>query len=92
MGRRALQVKLTPARRKALDVMRREHPRWVRISNVTMYGGSVYWQTARWLEDHGLARIPTDEVGNTFGEHLELTPVGLEFSHTIASPARGGLG
>jgi hypothetical protein len=87
MGRRALKVKLTPARAKALDVMRRAHPRQVRISNQTAYEGSVegyvYWQTARWLIDHGLARIPTDDVA-PFGEHLELTPVGLEFSHKSA--------
>lgn len=56
---------LTPARRRALEVMAATHPRPARVSNTTTKTAGVplvYWQTADWLVAEGLARA-TDSGG-----------------------------
>lgn len=66
-------MKLTPARQRGLDVIAACEPRDARESNVTdLRLGLVYWQTARWLVEHGLAYYPT---GSTL---LALTPAGRD--------------
>lgn len=83
MTRRHAPPKLTPARRKALDVLRRSYPRSARISNVTAYATAstpayVYWQTARWLVAESIA---TWEDGPE--PFLDLTPSGLNIAHQM---------
>lgn len=49
---------LTPARRRALEVMAATHPRPARVSNSTTRTvgvALVYWQSADWLIAQGLA-------------------------------------
>jgi hypothetical protein len=69
---------LTPARRRAIEVMAAIHPRPARVSNTTMSNtttrtggaGLVYWQSADWLVEQGLAQA-TDSGG------LVLTAAGV---------------
>jgi hypothetical protein len=66
---------LTPARRRALEVMAAVHPRPVRYSNATALtsgAGLVYWECADWLTGHepNLAQL-VDSGG------LVLTAAGL---------------
>jgi hypothetical protein len=71
---------LTPARRRALEVLAATHPRPARVSNTTARPAGaalVYWQSADWLIAEGLASA-TDTGG------LVLTAVGV-----IASRAAG---
>ncbi len=77
--------KLTDARRQALLVVAEgdRHGREVRVSNRTTSHDdprpAVYWQTARWLVDEGLA---VDELGASYApprpgrDGLRLTPAG----------------
>lgn len=79
--------RLSPARRKALDVMRRSHPRPARCSNVTAYATStieayVYWQTARWLIEEGLATWSNPQGDGHLYFHL--TPLGVDVAHKAA--------
>ncbi len=51
---------LTPARRRALEVLAATHPRPARVSNTTAAppgAALVYWQSADWLTAEGLARV-----------------------------------
>ena len=69
---------MTPARGKALYVLRRNHPRAVRVSNATEYGGNeprIYWQTARWLKANELVVANYDTHAGA--EYLSLTDAGL---------------
>jgi hypothetical protein len=71
---------LTPARRRALEVLAATHPRPARVSNTTARPAGaalVYWQSADWLIDEGLASA-TDAGG------LVLTAAGV-----IAAKAAG---
>lgn len=57
-------MKVTPPRRRGLAVLARfdgpRSPRTARVSNTTDAElGYVYWQTANWLVDEGLAYYPT---------------------------------
>lgn len=64
---------LTDAKRRALEVMAATHPRPARVSNATARtagAGLVYWQSADWLVEQGLAQA-TDSGG------LVLTAAGL---------------
>jgi hypothetical protein len=69
----AAATKLTPARRRALDVLaaaqRDGHA--VRVSNETN-NLCVYWQSAGWLESSGLATITHGPTG----EFIQLTDAG----------------
>jgi hypothetical protein len=67
---------LTPARRRALEVMAAIHPRPARVSNVTAgpvrgerASALVYWQSVDWLRSQGLVTGP--------GVELTLTAAGL---------------
>lgn len=74
-------LKPTVAQRKALEVLRRNHPRPVRESNATEFGGTeprVYWQTARWLSANGLVVYPS---GSTY---MRLTDAGADFAARCA--------
>lgn len=80
-------TKLTPARRRALDVMRRSYPRSARASNKTSYATAstpayVYWQSARWLVDEGLAVYDHATLAEPF---IDLTPKGLNLAHKVWS-------
>ncbi len=71
---------LTDAKRRALEVMAATHPRPARVSNATVNvagAALVYWQSADWLVDQGLAQA-TDAGG------LVLTAAGV-----IAAKAAG---
>jgi hypothetical protein len=71
---------LTPARRRALEVLAATHPRPARVSNATTKAAGaalVYWQSADWLVEQGLASA-TDAGG------LVLTAAGV-----IAAKAAG---
>ncbi len=73
------RLKLTPARRKALEVLAERHAkgRSGRVSNITNAGeGLVYWQSANWLVDQGLA----EPVGgrHEYFVYLRITEAGLE--------------
>ncbi len=64
---------LTPAKRRALEVLAATHPRPARVSNTTARTAGValvYWQSADWLTAEGLARV-TDAGG------LVLTAAGV---------------
>jgi hypothetical protein len=64
---------LTPARRRALEVLAATHPRPARVSNTTTRTAGValvYWQSADWLVAEGLA-------GATDGGGLVLTAAGV---------------
>ena len=68
---------LTPARRRALEVIAATHPRPARVSNVTTRTAGaplVYWKTADWLTAEGLTRV-TDTAG------LVLTAAGVAACH-----------
>jgi len=67
----AATVKLTPARRRALNVLAAGHRdgRALRVSNETN-DACVYWQSADWLVANGLAVI-TDA-----GQRIQLTDAG----------------
>ena len=65
MAGTAATLPLTRARRRALEVMAATHPRPARVSNTTARPAGaalVYWQSADWLVDEGLARV-TDNGG-----------------------------
>lgn len=75
------KVKLTPARRRGLQVLldaaRAGRP--ARISNVTgPHSRTVYWQVADHLVKEGLARV-TSQVAQT----VVLTPAGRKLAERI---------
>lgn len=70
---------LSPARRRALEVLAETHPRPGCYSNATLPAvpvsrpsALVYWQSADWLIAAGLAEFYTGGVNK-----LALTPAGL---------------
>lgn len=70
-------MKLSPGRRRGLEVLARVHPNPCRRSNDTSLAvGYVYWQTVDWLEERGFVTVvaPT-----TFAE-TRLTDAGLELA------------
>jgi hypothetical protein len=73
-------MRLSEPRRRALAALRAwdgEHGA-CRVSNVTdVDAGYVYWQTARWLVDHGLAR-PSGP------DHIALTAAGRDLADRAA--------
>ena len=82
-------MKLSPARRAALDALVAAHPGAARVSNETVVElGYVYWQSADWLLAEGLARnaygdgrLGYDGVRPT---HLLLTEKGHSFHKLLA--------
>lgn len=52
-----MKIKFSPARHRALEQLVSSGGE-ARISNRTG-DGAVYWQSANWLVDHGLARLVT---------------------------------
>ena len=51
-------MKLTPARKRGLEVLARHHPKPVRRSNSTdSEAGYIYWQTVNWLVAGGFAYL-----------------------------------
>jgi len=52
-----MKIKFSPARHRALEELVGNGGE-ARISNRTDVG-AVYWQSANWLVDHGLARLVT---------------------------------
>lgn len=74
-------MKLTPARRRALLVLADRHgnDRCARISNVTDEdAGYVYWQSAAWLVEAGLARPIDGATGWPSSTYLRITQAGLD--------------
>ncbi len=76
---------LTPARRRALEVLAAAHPRPGRYSNETKRGGDtnvalLHWQAADWLVDQGLVVA----AGMPGAPQLTLTTAGI-----IAAKAAG---
>jgi hypothetical protein len=69
----AQTVKLTPARRRALEVLTaaERDGRPVRISNETN-DAAVYWQSAAWLQQNGLAV----STWSPQGQRIQLTDAG----------------
>ena len=78
-------LNLTPARRRALEVLAATHPRAARYSNLTAIPeapavGLVYWQSADWLLLAGLIeRLPRTEDRD--GDRLALTAAGIAACH-----------
>ena len=71
----SIDVELTPARGHGIEAMAKMHPGLARESNRTyVFGGLVYWQTARWLVDNELAYFPSGSV------MLRFTPAGYELA------------
>lgn len=74
-------MKLTKARRAALDVLAERHRRGrcARVSNVTDPDhGYVYWQSFRWLSEAGLAAGIDDGRGGESSVYVRITAAGLE--------------
>lgn len=73
-------MKLTDSRRRALAALVSAHPGSARVSNETVIElGYVYWQSADWLLNEGLAR---DAYGGG-----ALGYEGLRPSHLFTTPA-----
>lgn len=73
--------KLTPARRRALEVLADRHRkgRCARVSNTTdLDEGLLYWQSAEWLVAQGLAEPIGAELGWPSNTYLRITPAGIE--------------
>lgn len=84
---RGTDGRMTDPRRRALGVLR-EYPGPVRISNVTdLKRGFVYWQTATWLVDAGLAEHPARE-GWRGSEYLHLTERGQRVAEMVGRSQR----
>lgn len=69
---------LTPARRRALEVLAATHPRPGRYSNETKIGSDtraplIHWQAADWLVDQGVVVA----AGIPGSPQLQLTDAGL---------------
>ena len=67
-GAIALAGALTSSRSKALLVLTEGPAR--RSSYATSYSGTVYWQSADWLAEHGLATIAA------YGREVTITDLG----------------
>ena len=71
-------MRLTPARRHALDILAHtdRHHGTTRISNTTTPDPpAIYWQTAGWLEQAGLAAIT--------GQWIAITAAGRDLHYRL---------
>ena len=72
-------VKITPARKRALQALHAAGTP-LRISNETN-DACVYWQTAAWLQDEGLAVT----TWSSSGTQLQLTDAGRHIASGLSS-------
>lgn len=84
-------LRLTPARRAALEVLAKTNAHIARESNVTeLYDtapegcqargeGSIYWQARQWLSREGFIE-PAPRFGRTSGWWYQLTDSGKELA------------
>jgi len=73
-------LRWTTPRSRAFATLARRHPEPGRRSNDNWHdGGYVYWQTADWLVEVGLAEFP---AGITFAE-IRLTKAGVKHARDL---------